>query len=136
MKRNVLREYGDAAAWLASGLVVLIAASWLRYGVLEAGLFPLDCGITLAQSDGAPCVTKWILVQSFLHQRLGWVSLAAGLAAFVLQRRVPAWIGWLTGIAGLVLYNVDYAAVGAMLSLLVLVARPQQIRPAQPQAHQ
>ena len=134
MKRNVLGEYGIAWPWLASGLAALLGAAWLRYGVLEAGVFPLDCGLTLAESEGTLCIAKWMLVQSFLHQRLGWVCLVAGIAAFVLQKRPLAWIGWLTGIVGLVLYNFDYAAIGGLLSLLVLVARPQQMRSAQPQA--
>lgn len=135
MKRNVLGQCGGAQWWILSGAVVLALASWLRYGALEAGFFPVDCGPTLAQSPGAMCLTKWVLVQSFLEQRLGLVSLVLGLAAFVLRRRPVAWGGWLTGIAGLVLYNFDYAAVGAMLSLLVLAARPHDKGQGEAQAH-
>lgn len=135
MKRNVLGECGGAATWLACGIAVLALSSWLRYGVLEAGVFPLECGPTLAESPGAMCLSKWLLVQSFLEQRLGMVSLIAGVAAFVLRLRAAAWLGWLGGIAGLVLYNFDYAAVGALLSLLVLVAPTQEVGQGEGQAH-
>ncbi|TAH44220.1 MAG: hypothetical protein EYC67_13730 [Betaproteobacteria bacterium] len=64
-------------------------------------------------------------MQSFLHQRLGWLSLACGVLAFANGCRRAAWGGWLLGLVGLVLYSYEPAAVGAMLSLLVL-ARPRR----------
>lgn len=39
-----------------------------------------------------------------------------------------AWVGWLCGVAGLVLYSQDPAAVGALLALLVLVGTHEQDR--------
>lgn len=104
-----------------SGLAVLGLAVGLRYGLLEAGLLPRDC--EAADAPALACGFKWVLVQSFLHQRLGLAGLALGLAAFALSCRRLAWAGWLLGLAGLVLYNQDFAAVGGLLSLLVL-ARP------------
>lgn len=98
----------------------------LRYGILEAGVFPTDCAADFSGDLEAACIAKWMLVQSFLHQRLGWASLAFGVAAFVSRKRPLAWTGWAFGIAGLVLYGFDYAAVGALLSLLVLVREGPQ----------
>lgn len=118
MVRNDLRKCGYAAI-LLTAVVVLAATLGIRYGLLENGLLPRDCS-----AGGAPalaCGFKWGLVQSFLHQRLGWASLVFGVAAFAFSARRLAWVGWLLGLAGLVLYSFDPAAVGALLALLVLV---------------
>ena len=124
MRINLLK-HGVAAPLLAGALVATIAL-WFRYGLLEAGLLPRDCA--LADASGAACVFKEALVQSFLHQRLGWVSLATGVLAFALSCSRLAWLGWLTGVAGLVLYSFDPAAVGGLLALLVLVGTDEQGR--------
>ncbi|KAI5913840.1 hypothetical protein [Thauera sp. 2A1] len=105
------------------GVIVLTVAIGVRYGLLENGLLPRDC--LAPGSPVAPCVFKTALVQSFLHERLGWGSLALGAISFMLGCRRAAWAGWLAGLLGLVLYSYEPAAVGAMLSVLVL-ARPQQ----------
>lgn len=120
MGRNNLGKYGVAAILLPA-LLVLAGACAVRYGLLENGVLPRDC--SLPEAQGGLCVFKTVLVQSFLHQRLGWFSLACGALAFVLGCRKLAWAGWSSGLAGLVFYSYDPAAVGALLSLLVL-ARP------------
>ncbi|NMG75104.1 hypothetical protein GPA25_10090 [Aromatoleum diolicum] len=94
--------------------------------MLESGVLPSNCGTTFAEGLQGACLAKWLLVQSFMQQRLGWLSLTLGLAAFVLRRSPLAWGGWISGLAGLVLYNFDYAAVGALLSLVVLVRAGSQ----------
>jgi hypothetical protein len=124
MRTNLLK-HGIAAPLLAGALLAAIAL-WFRHGLLEAGVLPRDC--TLADAPAAACVFKDALVQTFLHQRLGWVSLAAGGLAFVLGCRRLAWVGWLTAVAGLVLYSYDPAAVGGLLALLVLVGTDEQGR--------
>ncbi len=105
-----------------SALVIVGAALSIRYGMLENGLLPRDC--TAAGAPAGPCAFKWALVQSFLHQRLGWASLMLGVLAFGFACRRLAWAGWAAGLLGLVFYSFDPAAVGALLSLLVL-ARPR-----------
>lgn len=100
--------------------MVLAAVLSLRYGLLEAGRLPRHCGGTLAEGVGGLCGLKWVLVQLFVDQRLGWAALGLGVVGFVSGRRAAAWGGWLCGLAGLVLYSFDPAAVGAMLSLLTL----------------
>lgn len=97
-------------------------------------MLPRDC--TLADAPAAACIFKDALVQSFLHQRLGWVSLGAGVLAFVLSCRRLAWVGWLTGVAGLVLYSYDPAAVGGLLALLVLVGTDEQGRQGERESDQ
>ena len=126
MGRKYLHTHCRPEAIAAVGAAVLAAALLLRYGALEAGVFPLDCAGVSADGIGGLCAAKWLLVQSFLHERLGWLSLVLGLAAFATRRRGLAWAGWVSGIAGLVLYSFDPAAVGALLSLLVLARAASQ----------
>ncbi|THF66647.1 hypothetical protein E6C76_05415 [Pseudothauera nasutitermitis] len=64
-------------------------------------------------------------MQAFMYQRLGWLSLLCAALAFVLGWRALAWTGWLAGLAGLVWYSFEPAAVGALLALLAL-AREQR----------
>lgn len=128
-----LPKHGVAAPLLV-GAVLAAIALWFRLGLLEAGVLPRDC--TLADAPAAACIFKDALVQSFLHQRLGWVSLGAGVLAFVLSCRRLAWVGWLTGVAGLVLYSYDPAAVGGLLALLVLVGTDEQGRQGEGESDQ
>lgn len=122
MSENVLQKCGAARIAL-SGAVVLAAVLGIRYGLLENGVLPRDCSAESASLW--LCGFKTVLVQSFLHQRLGWFALGCGVLAFALSCRRLAWCGWLAGIAGLVLYSYDYAAVGTLLALLVLI-RPRR----------
>lgn len=116
-------------------LLVLVFALAARYGLMESGWLPAECGGSLAEGVQGWCGAKWMLIQSFIHQRLGWVSLVAGVLAFVTRSRLLALCGWFTGIAGLVLYSFDYAAVGAVLSLLVLARHLAQEGNGNQQAH-
>ena len=134
MVRKYLHTHCRAKTIAAVGAAALGAAFLLRYGALEAGVFPLDCvGSATGPFDGL-CAAKWVLLQSFMHERLGWLSLVLGLAAFATRRSGVAWGGWVTGIAGLVLYSFDPAAVGALLSLLVLARAASQRRRGEEQA--
>lgn len=121
MEGNDLQRDGVARV-LLWGAVLLAVAAGMRYGLLENGLLPRDC--LAPGSPVAPCAFKTALVQSFLHQRLGWASLVLGGLAFATAGRRLAWAGWLSGLSGLILYSYEPAAVGAMLALLVL-ARPR-----------
>lgn len=107
-------------------LAILLAVFALRYGLIEAGRLPADCDG--ARASTLACTGKWLLVQSFLHQRLGWLALALALAAFTFESRRTALIAWLVALAGLVLYNYDHAGVAAMMSLLVWVRTPARGR--------
>lgn len=105
---------------MLASMLVLVGVLVFRYGVLEANVLPAECGGSIAEGLQGWCGVKWAIVQTFVHQRLGWLSLIAGIAAFFTRGRLLARLGWFSGLAGLVLYSFDYAAVGAMLSLLVL----------------
>ena len=120
MRRNSSGKYGVAAI-IVSAIVVLGAAFAVRHGLLESGVLPRDC--SLAEAHRGLCVFKTVLVESFLQQRVGWFSLACGLCAFALGCRRLAWAGWLSGLAGLVFYSYDPAAVGACCHFSCLRAR-------------
>ncbi|MDR2032530.1 MAG: hypothetical protein LBP86_09850 [Azoarcus sp.] len=123
MLRQVLEDNGPT--WRIPVRVLLIAAalalalSALRFGVIEKGLLPRHCSLG---GNGAvlPCGLTWMLIQSFQMQRLGWLALACGALGFIRGSRTLAWVGWLAGVAGLVLYCPDYAAPGTLLGLLAL----------------
>ncbi|MDR2688923.1 MAG: hypothetical protein LBB76_04110 [Azoarcus sp.] len=111
----------------ATAALLWLALTALRLGVIENGLLPDDCGP--GGTDGAlVCTLTWLLVQSFLEQRLGMTALLFGALAFLTASRACAWLGWLAGVAGMVLYNHDYAVVGGLLGLCVLL-RPKTEQP-------
>lgn len=102
---------------LATIFATLALALAARYAVMEPK--PLLQHCVLASNDFI-CQIRAGLPQIFLFNRLGLASLICGVLAFALRNRPIAWPGLITGIAGLVLYNFDYAAAGFLLSLLVL----------------
>lgn len=130
MERINSQQCSTAAIVLVgSGMAAL--ALGLRYGVLEAGMLPRDC--LAADAPAVACMLKDALVQLFVDQRLGWLSLAAGAMAFLARRRQMGWIAWLAGIAGLVLYSFDPAAVGVLLGLIALLGADKQGRQGEAQ---
>lgn len=107
------------ASWLSlalSGIAVLAAALWLRYGLVEREGLELLC----TQAQDSRCALREMVIATFAHNRLGYVSLAAAVLALLPLMRPLAWVGWLGGIAGLVLYCFDTSAPAALLSLLLL----------------
>jgi hypothetical protein len=104
------------------GLVALGVAWGLRYGLLEAGRLPADC----SGSQAWECQFKNALVWAFLGNKLGWLALASGGLAFLSRNGALAWVGWVTGVLGVILYCFDSSALGGLAALLVL------IRPAHP----
>lgn len=112
---------GTTAVIVAVGAAALGVALGLRYGLLEAGRLPADCGA----GSGWACRFKDALVWSFLGNKLGWLALGSGALAFVSGWRPLAWVGWVAGLSGLVLYCFDASAVGGLAALLALVRSPQ-----------
>ena len=106
--------------WPSLAMLLLVFA--LRYGIIEAGRLPAHCDG--ARASSLVCGAKWLLIESFQHQRLGWLALVLALVAFTFESRRMALAAWLVALAGLVLYNYDHAGVAAMMSLLVWVRAP------------
>ncbi|MDR2925326.1 MAG: hypothetical protein LBU76_05185 [Azoarcus sp.] len=112
--RRMLRR-----AFLGAGLLCLALLA-LRYGVIENGLLPRDCGPN-GRDSGLSCGLTWLLTQSFRAQGLGIFALLFGALGFLASIRLCGWLGWFGGVAGLVLYCPDYASVGALLGLFALL---------------
>lgn len=112
-----------APALLAVTAVAALALV-ARFGVLENPALAHGCSVADAAAP-AWCVLKAVLVELFTDQRIGWFSLACALPAFVSSHRGLAWAACLAGVAGLVLYSQDPAAVGVLSAALVLLRPPQ-----------
>lgn len=108
-----------ARALFGAALLGLALAA-LRFGIIENGLLPRDCGPGGADA-ALPCTLAWLLVQSFQLQRLGWLALLAAMLGFLFTWRRFAWFGWFAGVAGLILYSADPAALAVLLALFALL---------------
>jgi len=102
-------------------LTMLALTFWVRSHLIEQndlGFFCDSGGTTLT------CKIRWLIVQSFHHFGIGYFSFFLGLLAVVTRSGLVALGASVLGVAGLVLYNADYAAVGFLLGVLTL-ARAQ-----------
>lgn len=117
-------------ALILSGVAVLGLMFWARYGLIE----PEGVALACVGSHEWHCVLRDFIVATFNRQQLGYVAIGASLLALVPGLRSLAWLGWASGIAGLVLYCWDFAAVGVVLALLVL-ARPAKASSTHSNAH-
>lgn len=63
---------------------------------------------------------SWI-IQSFVHQRIGWLALAIASVAMLTGWRLLAGIALFLACAGLILYTTELCAPAALLALLVFV---------------
>ncbi len=106
--------------WLAI-LAMLALAFWTRSQLIEQdelGFFCDGGGMTPV------CKIRWLVVQSFNHFGLGYFGLFLGVLAAVTRSGLIGLLASLAGMAGLVLYNWDFAGVGFLLGVLTL-ARAQ-----------
>jgi len=98
-------------------LGVLAAALAARHLAIEPAAIAHAC-------DPAPwsgaCALRSALILGFVNQALGWFALASGALATLRRGRWLAALAVWAGAAGLVLYSVEPAAVGALLGMLVL----------------
>jgi hypothetical protein len=101
---------------LLFGLCALGLALALRYGWVESA----EMGAWCKETSDWRCVLRQGVIESFLHHRLGILSAAAALLALGLRSRRLAWVGWVGGIMGLVLYCFEASAFATLLALLIL----------------
>jgi len=100
---------------------MLALATWARSQLIEQnelGFFCEGGGQSLA------CKIRWLLVQSFNHSGFGYFALFLGVLAVLTQSGLVGLGAGLVGMAGLVLYNWDFSALGFLLGVLTL-ARTQ-----------
>lgn len=103
-------------------------AMGLRYGLMQSDSLAAAC----VHGEGLACNLRHWLPQLFIQDRIGYVSLALAVVAWLTSRlggsaqvaraRPLAWVGLALGVMGLVLYAYDPAAVGALLSLVILAS--------------
>jgi hypothetical protein len=109
-------------AFAIAGLVGAIAWA-LRTFAIEPASIAHAC-------DPAPwhgaCAARTALLRGFVNQEIGWVAFAVGAFATVLRGPRMATAALALAAAGLVLYSVEPAAVGALLGLMVLVRASAQ----------
>lgn len=98
--------------------LALVLALLLRHWVVEPANIAHFCD---PQPWEGWCAGRTLVISSFVHQRIGWLALGAGLFAFATGRPGPARLALAAGAAGLVLYSYEPSAIGALLGGLVLV---------------
>jgi len=94
---------------------------WVRSQLMEQselGFFCAGGGQTLL------CKVRWLVEKSFSHGGLGYFALFLGLLSAVTRSGLVGLLAGMVGMAGLMLYCWDYAAVGFLLGVLTL-ARAQ-----------
>jgi hypothetical protein len=79
-------------------------------------------------------VRSWV-IQGFSRHLFGPISVAAGVLGWIGASMYLSTLAMIVGMAGVVLYDFDFAAVGLLLGALFLVhATPVKCEPYQPQA--
>ena len=119
---SVIRRF-VADCWPA--FVALGLAGLLRHWVIEPASFAHLCD---PQPWHGWCAARTLVIQGFVHQRVGWLALAVGLLAFATGRRRLAQLALAAGSFGLVLYSYEPSAIGALLGGLVLVRNKRPSR--------
>lgn len=102
--------------------VVFAVALAARFFVVEPRAAQLVC----SGLDGpAWCPIRKVLVPVYTFQVFGIVSMLAG--GFAALRSRTAWgvAALLVGAAGMVLYNVEMASIGAILGLITITRLPR-----------
>jgi hypothetical protein len=98
----------------------LAAATAVRHGLVEPAELTARCDAS--PWTAADCVMRTLSVQTFVHQRVGWVALMAGLVALGLRdgalRRWLSLMALACGAWGLMLYSSAYAAPAVLLAAL------------------
>ena len=133
MMRTELRR---SLPWLLLVLVAL-AATWLRYGLIEPSAIVQFCA-----RRGSPlwCGARQWLVLGFLHDVYGVMALLAAAAALLSRRTGLAWLAAALGAFALQLYCFEAGALALLLGSLRLLRLQAQtlscLPPGAPPAEQ
>ena len=101
-------------------LVVLATAAlawWVRKGLVEPDVIG-----SLCRASGGPdwCEVRRLVIQGFVHNVYGWLSVLAALFAFWRRVESLAWLGLVSGLVGCVLYRFEPAGAGLLAAVLIL----------------
>jgi hypothetical protein len=105
--------------WLSVALwcgLSLLAAAFVRYAWIEAVDVAAHCD---AGAGGLVCTLRAWIIQTFIHQRLGWVAMVLAALAYALSSVWAAGVALFLACAGLVLYSTELSAPAALLAALV-----------------
>ncbi|MEO9078748.1 MAG: hypothetical protein ABI268_05500 [Rhodanobacter sp.] len=106
-----------ATPWLLV-LAVAVAATWLRYGLIESSAIGQQC----ASGPGTWwCEGRQWVVVGFLHHVYGIAALILALAALCSKRLWLAWLAAALGAFALQLYCVETGALGWLIGSLRLL---------------
>lgn len=101
-------------------MLVVLCALYIRFNVVEQQTVAEACMAQVDHMDTLCRSRAFLVWATFGTEALGWVALAIMLLAWALQSRTAALLGVLIGLAGLVLFCYELAAVGFVGSLLAL----------------
>jgi len=124
--------------WNRVFTVLLFAA--LLTAIMQAVRLLLIEPAGIAQAcalDASPwhCQLRALVVAGFAHHLYGPISLVAALLGWVSGLRVLAALAMLSGMAGMVLYTFDIAALGFVLGALQLVRAGVEAPVVEQQTH-
>ena len=101
-------------------LVVLVTAAlawWVRKGLVEP-----DAIGSLCSASGAPawCEVRRLVIEGFVRNVYGYVSVLAALLALWRRVEALAWLALVSGLVGCVLYRFEPAGAGLLAAVLIL----------------
>lgn len=99
-------------------VIVLLLAFAVRYWLVEPPAIAFYCEATPWQGG---CGLRTAILRTFVNAELGWFALILGLIAALAGSLRLGSAALAVGLAGLVLYSYDPAAVGALFGLLAIV---------------
>lgn len=121
MSRPLFRPSARQTSWLlAIGFLAVGEALYLRYMAIEKASVALSCQAGLSTWL---CSTYRVTIPLFQHEVFGAVALAAALVNLVRPSVVLTGFALAAAGFGLVLHNVDLAAL-AVGALILSLARP------------
>ena len=139
--RPLLRTLLPQAPFLTLVLPALACAAALLLA-LAARHWLIEPAHLTAQCDGGArdfwCAIRFWVIQTFVHQRIGWSALALAVFASVVPSRgaslATAALALFAGSGALVLYTAELGAPAALIAVLVFV--PPGHPPSHPPGHQ
>lgn len=114
----MIRRALQLLAWLLPAAILGGLFAWGRFALVEPAEMIAACD---AGNATGVCFWRAMIIEVFVHQRVGWLAVAAGLLATVLRWPWLASLAVAAGVVALVLYAAEPGALGLLLGLLVLL---------------
>ena len=113
-----VRRYGWIAALIAVGGLALIAAHYVRYGLVEPASVGAFCEAAVTDVG---CRIRGAIIALLSEQRLGWLAITVAVLALIFGVQTLGWIAWFLACSGFVLYHAELAAPALLLAGVALV---------------